>query len=1427
MESLGYPSDPGSGGVGRHARRRPSRIAAFRKKTIAGMLACATLIGGASVGAVANADEGVTDSYANTLGNAAFEAAREQYGLAESMSHGAILHAWMWSFDTIKNNMADIAAAGYTSIQTEPMSHIKVNEANGRKFTENWYYVYQPTSTSIGNFVVGTEQDLKDMTAEAHKYGVRVIVDVVANHFTSDWNAIDSSWKDQSLFHSRTNCGGSAGDQINYGNRWQVTQCHLLGLWDINTQNQTAADKMKEFLERAVADGVDGFRFDAAKHVELPDELGEHSIYWETILDNGAQYQYGEVLQGDSGLNYKAYADMFASHSSDGGGNTASDYGRKVRSAVGSGSLNAGNLSNLSNGGAKDDQLVTWVESHDNYANGDKESTYLNDYQLRMGWALVGSRAAGAPLYFNRPKGSGGNNPQFAEASQLGDAGDDMWKDKSVVAVNHFRNAMDGNAEYLRNCSGQNSCLMVERYVKDGNDANDGVTIANMGGDVNLAGSDTTLDDGTYTDQVNGGSITVSDGKITQGTAKGNAVSVYFDATPQPAVASVSATASTSFTTDTMTVTLYAKNVGNATYTTSEGDSGTYRNGDRIEIGATLAVGGQATLTVSGVNPDTGETLTQTFTYTKTDVPAQSLASQYQTKTNAVKKTISVDGDISDWDSSMIIAQGAANDDPRVYRPNSMYEVPIDLYTLYGTYDDENVYLMWEMTNVQDVVAPNDNYPLSQGTLFNNMNVPFFLAFDTGDPTTRIGKSAQLTTGGTLWDSGITWQNKLNKVVAISTNGANGPWVYGGDSDGLNADAQYGPAANAKTGTEKSGIRFDYGTGILSAQVNGIDGAYGTNNNRMPGDMASDANANWVNFNDKGHNSSTMDFHYEMAIPLSELGTDAATIARSGLGVQIVGTMGKSGMDALPYDLAVNDNADLDDSAGSQENNSYEKSDEDNFTVPFARIGGNEDPDESETVKVESVTISGVGVTDGTLAADLAAGDENVRLTAVVKPDDATNRKVTWKSSDESIATVDKDGLVTFVKAGKATIGATAGGKSATVELTVTGEKPVAKNTTIFYPSARFGADSTYLHYRVGADGAWTTVPGVKMTEACDGWVAYTIKDVNEEQVEFVFNNGSGVWDNNGGINVNYKGAGGTIVVQDDGTLGTVTPCVAAVESIDITGDGVADGRLTLKSGESATLTAAINPQDAAGVHVTWSSSDSSVASVMGTGVVTARAAGVATITAEAGGKRTAVVLTVTADAFPDVPESDVFHDDVEWLVSQGLTTGDSDGLYHPESVTTRAQMAVFLNRLAVLEGDRSAASWQPSESDWDRFPDVGRSDFAAREILWLAKEGITTGDTDGRYHPDDGVTRAQMAVFLNRTAAVLGDGAAGSWTPLPWSWSCFSDVKRGDFAAREIVWLRAKGITTGTSGGRFDPSGNVTRGQMSAFLHRLHNHLN
>ena len=109
------------------------------------------------------------------------------------------------------------------------------------------------------------------------------------------------------------------------------------------------------------------------------------------------------MLQGDSGLDYKAYANLYAKYGEGGGGATASDYGKTIRSALWSKNLNAGNLMSLRNGAST---TISWslVESHDNYANSDKESTYLTNDQIAFGWAVVGARAGGAPLFFNRPK---------------------------------------------------------------------------------------------------------------------------------------------------------------------------------------------------------------------------------------------------------------------------------------------------------------------------------------------------------------------------------------------------------------------------------------------------------------------------------------------------------------------------------------------------------------------------------------------------------------------------------------------------------------------------------------------------------------------------------------------------------------------------------------------------------------------------------------------------------------------------------------------------------------------------------------------------------------------------------------------------------------------------------------------------------------
>ena len=91
--------------------------------------------------------------------------------------------------------------------------------------------------------------------------------------------------------------------------------------------------------------------------------------------------------------------------------------------------------------------------------------------------------------------------------------------------------------------------------------------------------------------------------------------------------------------------------------------------------------------------------------------------------------------------------------------------------------------------------------------------------------------------------------------------------------------------------------------------------------------------------------------------------------------------------------------------------------------------------DKTATCTVTVVATPVTSVTLNKTTASLKAG-ETVTLTATVKPDDATDRTVTWSTSDASVATV-SDGVVTAKKVGSATITAKAGDKTATCTVTV------------------------------------------------------------------------------------------------------------------------------------------------------------------------------------------------------------------------------------------------------------------------------------------------------------------------------------------------------------------------------------------------------
>ena len=174
---------------------------------------------------------------------------------------------------------------------------------------------------------------------------------------------------------------------------------------------------------------------------------------------------------------------------------------------------------------------------------------------------------------------------------------------------------------------------------------------------------------------------------------------------------------------------------------------------------------------------------------------------------------------------------------------------------------------------------------------------------------------------------------------------------------------------------------------------------------------------------------------------------------------------------------------------------------------------------------------------------------------------------------------------------------------------------------------------------------------------------------------------------------------------------------------------------------------------------------------------------------------------------FTDVPESNEFYEDILWLVEQGITTGYADGTFRPTAPVSRQAMAAFLYRMVTGEEDAPACTTAP-------FSDVPVADPFCGEITWLADQGITTGDADGRFRPTAPVSRQAMAAFLYRV--VEGPGPPPACTTAP-----FSDVPVSHQFCGAIAWMDANDIANGYSNGTYRPTTPVSRQAMAAFLHR------
>ena len=416
---------------------------------------------------------------------------REHYGLTEKCQDGTILHAWNWYFKDVTENMKDIAEAGYTSVQVSPVQGEKRDQGLPRSI--KWWALYQPVNFKIGN-ILGTREEFIEMCSTAHDYGVKIIVDVVSNHLANKADddiytlspQVDRELRENPSFWHNIN------EVVDDSCRFNMTQ-KSLGMPDLNTGNKQLQKIIIDFLNDCQKCGADGFRFDAAKHIELPDDPPNvRSDYWPTIVsgiksEDKEAYIYGELLSPIA-TREKSYTNFMSI--------TADIYGDHVRKAINDRDVGWAWYYQMETGA---DKLVTWVESHDTYAHGISES--LTDLQIKLGWCLIAGRADSAPLYFVRPMdGLRGN---------IGGTGDGVWKDPIVVAANRFHNEMAGKPEYVRKPDW--SVLMVER-------GSDAAILTNVGYDNKTIVTETNLRDGGYWDENKEGNVFTVEGGILRGT---------------------------------------------------------------------------------------------------------------------------------------------------------------------------------------------------------------------------------------------------------------------------------------------------------------------------------------------------------------------------------------------------------------------------------------------------------------------------------------------------------------------------------------------------------------------------------------------------------------------------------------------------------------------------------------------------------------------------------------------------------------------------------------------------------------------------------------------------------------------------------------------------------------------------------------------
>ena len=288
----------------------------------------------------------------------------------------AIFHAFDQRFSEVEAFVCTLAEQGY--------SHVQIAPAQKSNPLPDWWARYQPVDYSVieGR---GSEQDLKNLVSKAHGCGVKVIADVVFNHMADmeQYRGLNFPGLSPGDFHKRC--------EINYqdGNRNTEVNCWLGSLPDLDQSSPAVRKVQLAHLKKLLNIGIDGFRFDAAKH--LPEWVVKEYVAYIDRESNGNAWNYLEVISdGDTrptDYNWIAPVEDFILYRS---ARKAFTYGGDLRS-----------LRTPETAGAP--RSVTFGRNHDNIRqiNRDAIEPYDDWTDSYLATAYVLAREDGVPLVLN------------------------------------------------------------------------------------------------------------------------------------------------------------------------------------------------------------------------------------------------------------------------------------------------------------------------------------------------------------------------------------------------------------------------------------------------------------------------------------------------------------------------------------------------------------------------------------------------------------------------------------------------------------------------------------------------------------------------------------------------------------------------------------------------------------------------------------------------------------------------------------------------------------------------------------------------------------------------------------------------------------------------------------------------------------------